>query len=288
MCSSCIPHGRVSEVQRRQMTTPTEANVHALAVDGDFDDCQARLKDMFNDFEFRDEVRLAGVNSINWARVLAQVVYYFTSAVSAWRAAPPGQLYRADRQFRRHLCRLHRQADGPADRPAGGRHQPERHSAPLPVAGGLLQGRHGDPVDQPVDGYSGVSSNFERALFDAYDRDGEAVAQLMDELKAGGFDVQPGRDCRSCATHYRLGLRVARTKHLATIAPAPIPPGRTAVPAFRRRREGGGRAARPGDADDHAGHRASGEIPRCGGGGHRHSPALFPRAWRTCMTGPNG
>jgi len=76
------PHGRVSEVQRRQMTTPQETNVHALAVDGDFDTCQALLKDMFNDFDFRDEVRLAGVNSINWARVLAQVVYYFTSAVA--------------------------------------------------------------------------------------------------------------------------------------------------------------------------------------------------------------
>jgi len=76
------PHGRVSEVQRRQMTTPTEMNVHALAVDGDFDDCQAMLKDMFNDFAFREDVRLAGVNSINWGRVLAQVVYYFTAAVS--------------------------------------------------------------------------------------------------------------------------------------------------------------------------------------------------------------
>jgi threonine synthase len=77
-----FPHGRVSEVQRRQMTTPVEANVHALALEGDFDDCQARLKDMFNDFAFRDGVRLAGVNSINWARVLAQVVYYFHAAVS--------------------------------------------------------------------------------------------------------------------------------------------------------------------------------------------------------------
>ena len=76
------PHGRISEVQRRQMTTPTEQNVHALAMDGDFDDCQARLKDMFNDFAFRDSVHLAGVNSINWGRVLAQVVYYFSSAVS--------------------------------------------------------------------------------------------------------------------------------------------------------------------------------------------------------------
>jgi len=77
-----FPDGRVSEVQRRQMTTPTAANVHALAIAGDFDDCQAHLKAMFNHFEFRDRVKLAGVNSINWARVLAQVVYYFTSALS--------------------------------------------------------------------------------------------------------------------------------------------------------------------------------------------------------------
>ena len=72
------PDGRVSDVQRRQMTTPSENNVHAIAINGHFDDCQARLKDMFNDFEFRDGVNLAGVNSINWARVLAQVVYYFS------------------------------------------------------------------------------------------------------------------------------------------------------------------------------------------------------------------
>ncbi|MEM9344381.1 MAG: pyridoxal-phosphate dependent enzyme, partial [Pseudomonadota bacterium] len=76
------PHGRVSEVQRRQMTTPSEANVHALALEGDFDDCQAMVKAMFNDFAFRDRVGLTAVNSINWARVLAQVVYYYTSAVS--------------------------------------------------------------------------------------------------------------------------------------------------------------------------------------------------------------
>ena len=64
------------------MTTPTEPNVHALAIAGDFDDAQARVKDMFNDHAFRDGVGLAGVNSINWARVLAQTVYYFTAAVA--------------------------------------------------------------------------------------------------------------------------------------------------------------------------------------------------------------
>ena len=76
------PHGRVSEVQRRQMTTVNAHNVHAIAVDGTFDDCQALVKAMFNHHHFRDSLRLSGVNSINWARIVAQIVYYFTSAVS--------------------------------------------------------------------------------------------------------------------------------------------------------------------------------------------------------------
>lgn len=184
------PHGRVSEVQRRQMTTPTEGNVHALALEGDFDDCQARLKDMFNDFEFRDGVGLAGVNSINWARVLAQVVYYFSSAVAL-----------------------------------GAPHRTISYTVPTGNFGDIFAGyiakRMGLPIDKLVvatnqndilhrclsgQGYHKgdtipsispsmdiqVSSNFERALFDAYGRDGAAVAQLMEELRAGGFDVSQG------------------------------------------------------------------------------------------------
>jgi len=76
------PKGRVSDVQRRQMTTVIEPNVVNVAVDGTFDDCQALVKACFNDLAFRDEVNLTAVNSINWARVMAQVVYYFTSATS--------------------------------------------------------------------------------------------------------------------------------------------------------------------------------------------------------------
>ncbi len=76
------PHGRISEVQRRMMTTSGAANVHTLAVDGHFDDCQALVKAMFNHHAFRDDVSLSGVNSINWARIVAQVVYYFTAAVA--------------------------------------------------------------------------------------------------------------------------------------------------------------------------------------------------------------
>lgn len=76
------PHGRVSDVQRRQMTTPDEDNVHNIALEGTFDDCQALVKALFNDLSLRDSLGLAGVNSINWARVMAQIVYYFTSSLT--------------------------------------------------------------------------------------------------------------------------------------------------------------------------------------------------------------
>jgi threonine synthase len=76
------PHGRVSDVQRRQMTTVDAPNVHAVALEGTFDDCQAAVKAMFGHHTFRDELGLSGVNSINWARILAQTVYYFTAAVA--------------------------------------------------------------------------------------------------------------------------------------------------------------------------------------------------------------
>jgi threonine synthase len=77
-----FPNGRVSDVQRRMMTTPTETNIHAVAVEGHFDDCQALVKGMFNDHAFRDDVNLSGVNSINWARIMAQITYYFVAGVA--------------------------------------------------------------------------------------------------------------------------------------------------------------------------------------------------------------
>lgn len=77
-----FPNGLVSPVQQRQMTTSQAANVHAIAVEGNFDDCQGLVKDMFNDHAFRDRTMLSGVNSINWARIMAQIVYYFSSALA--------------------------------------------------------------------------------------------------------------------------------------------------------------------------------------------------------------
>jgi threonine synthase len=185
------PHGRVSEVQRRQMTTPEEANVHALAIEGDFDDAQARVKDMFNDHAFRDEVGLAAVNSINWARVLAQVVYYFTAAASLGAphravgfTVPTGNFGDV---FAGYVAR---RMGLPIDRLVVATNQNDiLHRC-------LTTGRY--EVAGVVPSISPsmdiqVSSNFERALFDVYDRDGAAVAQLMDELKAqGGFALSQG------------------------------------------------------------------------------------------------
>ena len=76
------PKGRISDVQRRQMTTATEDNVHNIAVEGTFDDCQTIVKALFGDASLRDPLGLTGVNSINFARILAQIAYYFTAAVS--------------------------------------------------------------------------------------------------------------------------------------------------------------------------------------------------------------
>ncbi len=181
------PHGRVSEVQRRQMTTPTEANVHALAMDGDFDDCQARVKDMFNDFAFRDGVRLAGVNSINWARVLAQVVYYFTSAVSLGAphrkvsfTVPTGNFGDI---FAGYIARC---MGLPIDRLVVATNQNDILHRALTL-GDYTPDRVQPSMSPSMD--IQVSSNFERALFDAYGRDGAAVAALMAELKAGGFRI---------------------------------------------------------------------------------------------------
>ena len=186
-----FPHGRVSEVQRRQMTTPTETNVHALAMKGDFDDCQGKLKDMFNDFDFRDRVRLAGVNSINWARVLAQVVYYFTAAVSLGAphravsfTVPTGNFGDI---FAGYIAR---RMGLPIERLVVATNQNDILHRTLTSGSYTTEGV--TPSISPSMDIQ-VSSNFERALFDAYGRDGSAVAQLMDELKsAGGFKVSQG------------------------------------------------------------------------------------------------
>jgi threonine synthase len=185
------PHGRVSEVQRRQMTTPTEDNVHALAVDGDFDTCQALLKDMFNDFEFRDGVKLAGVNSINWARVLAQVVYYFTSAVSLGAphrkvsfCVPTGNFGDVFAGYVAKRMGL------PIDRLVIATNQNDILHRTLQTGDHAKTGV--EPSISPSMDIQ-VSSNYERLVFDLYDREGDAVSQLFEALKdVGSFKLSQG------------------------------------------------------------------------------------------------
>lgn len=186
-----FPDGRVSDVQRRQMTTPDDTNIHALAVDGDFDDCQALLKDMFNDFDFRDDVKLAGVNSINWARVMAQVVYFFTSAVSLGAphrkisfTIPTGNFGDIFAGYVAKRMGL------PIDRLVIATNQNDILHRTL-QSGDYKKMGVKSSISPSMD--IEISSNFERLLFDLYDREGNAVIQLMDALKEdGSFALSQG------------------------------------------------------------------------------------------------
>ncbi len=186
-----FPHGRVSEVQRRQMTTPVESNVHALAMDGDFDDCQAALKDMFNDFEFRDGVNLAGVNSINWGRVLAQVVYFFSSAVSLGAPHRPVSFTVPTGNFGDIFAGYIAKKMGlPIEQLVIATNQNDILHRTLETGAQTKEGV--TPSISPSMDIQ-VSSNFERALFDAYGRDGAVVAEQMDALKTNGsFTISQG------------------------------------------------------------------------------------------------
>ncbi len=179
-----FPHGKVSDVQRWQMTGVEDANVHALAIDGNFDDCQALVKAMFNHHSFRDELALSGVNSINWGRIMAQIVYYFSSAASL----------------------------GAPDRPVS-------FCVPTGNFGDIFAGyaakRMGLPIDQLIIATNSndilartletgryetagvhattspsmdiqVSSNFERLLFEASDHDSAMIKRFMSSLSQSG------------------------------------------------------------------------------------------------------
>ena len=208
------PHGRVSEVQRRQMTTPMASNVHALAVDGDFDDCQARLKDMFNDFEFRDSVKLAGVNSINWARVLAQVVYYFSAATSLGAPHRTVDFTVPTGNFGDIFAGYIAQQMGlPIGKLIIATNQNDILHRTL-VTGAHVKEGVAPSISPSMD--IQVSSNFERALFFAYNRDGAAISQQMDALKTeGGFTVSQGA-IDSLRESYASG-RASESETTATI-----------------------------------------------------------------------
>ena len=180
-----FPHGRISDVQRRMMTTAQEDNVHALAIEGTFDDCQALLKGLFNHHAFRDRVALSGVNSINWARLAAQVTYYFTAAVAL--GAPHrkvaftvptgnfGDIYAGYVALSMGL---------PVDRLVIATNSNDILARTL--ATGSYEPRAVVATISPSMDIQ-IASNFERILFDAYGRDSQAVRVLMASLAHSGL-----------------------------------------------------------------------------------------------------
>ncbi|MEJ2419907.1 MAG: threonine synthase [Exilibacterium sp.] len=199
------PHQRVSDVQRRQMTTVLENNVHNIALEGNFDDCQNLVKASFGDQSFLpSQCKLVAVNSINWARIMAQIVYYFYAALSL-----------------------------------GAPHRPVTFSVPTgnfgDIFAGYLARQMGLPVDQLIVATNAndilhrclsendhskralihsfspsmdimVSSNFERLLFDLYQRDGDAIRRLMEDFKSGAMHLNPQclDEARQVFSSYRL------------------------------------------------------------------------------------
>lgn len=199
------PYQRVSEVQRRQMTTVLEANVHNIALEGNFDDCQNMVKASFADQSFLPAGRqLVAVNSINWARIMAQIVYYFYAGLAL-----------------------------------GAPHRPVSFAVPTgnfgDIFAGYLAKRMGLPIDQLVIATNSndilhrclssndhskkplvhslspsmdimVSSNFERMLFDLYDRDGTKIKNLMQDFKNGAMHLEESVlvRARSLFASYRL------------------------------------------------------------------------------------
>jgi threonine synthase len=175
-----FPQGRISEVQRRMMTTVRDANVHAVAIEGTFDDCQALVKAMFNHHAFRDRVRLSGVNSINWARIVAQAVYYFTAAVALGSPRQKiaftvptgnfGDVYAGYVASRMGL---------PVDRLVVATNVND--ILVRTFATGIHEIRDVVATSSPSMDIQ-VSSNFERLLFDAYGRDAKSIRALMGSL----------------------------------------------------------------------------------------------------------
>jgi threonine synthase len=206
------PKDRTSDVQRRQMTTVLDENVHNIAIEGTFDDCQRLLKGLFNNLKFRDEVKLSGVNSINWGRIVPQIAYYFKAA------AVLGGPHR-DVAFTVPTGNFGDIFAGYAAKRMG-----------LPVRKLVIATNENDILRRTLE--SGryetaevrqtsspsmdiqVSSNFERLLFEAVGRDGATVQSLMDGLgQSGAFTIPP-----AALDKMRADFSAATTDEATTIA----------------------------------------------------------------------
>jgi threonine synthase len=200
-----FPEGKVSPVQQHQMTTSTAANVHAIAIKGNFDDCQNLVKEMFGDGKFRDRVQLSGVNSINWARIMAQTVYYFTAALSLGSpdrkvsfTVPTGNFGDIFAGYVAMKMGL------PISRLVVATNENDILARTLKT--GRYEMRDVKATTSPSMDIQ-ISSNFERLLFEACDRDADEVKTYMGGLRqSGAFEIQ-----QHALKAIRKTFRAART-----------------------------------------------------------------------------
>ena len=179
-----FPDGRTSEVQRRQMTTLGAVNAHAVALPGTFDDCQDLVKAAFADEVFRDEVHLSAVNSINWARVMAQVVYYVTAHLAVAPDGGPVSFVVPTGNFGNILAGWVAKRMGlPIERLVVASNRNDILTRFFST--GTMAITEVVPTTSPSMDIQ-VSSNLERLLFEVLDRDGAAVAELMARFRADG------------------------------------------------------------------------------------------------------
>ncbi|KAA0234150.1 MAG: Threonine synthase [Acidimicrobiales bacterium] len=178
------PAGRVSDVQRRQMTTVASRNVHNIAVEGTFDDCQDLVKAMFGDEAFRSELRLSAVNSINWARVMAQIVYYVTAGLSLGGGTSPVAFSVPTGNFGNIFAGY---AAGLMGLPISQLIVASNRNDILTrfFTTGTMEIRAVQPTISPSMDIQ-VSSNLERLFFEMEGRNGAAVAELMTEFRSQG------------------------------------------------------------------------------------------------------
>lgn len=200
-----FPDGRVSPVQQRQMTSVDAAGAHAVAVGGDFDDCQAIVKSLFNDHGFRDEVNLSAVNSINWARLMPQIVYYFTAALalgapdrSVAFSVPTGNFGNVFAGYVASRMGL------PIERLIVASNRNDILTRFFEQ--GAMQRETVTPSLSPSMDIQ-VSSNFERLLFELLGRDGARVAGIMSDFaRTGRFELpaEAMEAARGLFSAYRL------------------------------------------------------------------------------------
>ena len=241
------PRGRISEVQRRQMTTVESANAHAVAIEGNFDDCQDLVKALFADFELRSALNLSAVNSINWARIAAQSVYYFAAAAALGAPArrvsfsvPTGNFGNVySGHVARRICL-------PVERLVIGTNRNDILARYMTT--GEMTIAAVEPSLSPSMDIQ-VSSNFERLLFELKGRDGAAVVEAMQIFRRRG-SLPPDEQAWRAARGLFSAHKVDDTLTMQTIAETYASTGmlidpHTAVAVAAARAELGAKAIGP-------------------------------------------